>query len=126
MYLTYSEYTGMGGQLTQKAFDRFNARAQALISSATHGRVEDEKTVREGVRYAAFDVIEAMRMDAENGADTHEIASMSNDGASISYATTGENPATANRRRYLAIVRDYLLYETDREGTPLLYAGVDA
>lgn len=126
MYLTYSEYGSMGGKLDKVAFERYALRAQTLIGAATHGRIEKEYPVRACARYAAFDVIEAMVRDAENGADTHEITSMSNDGASISYAVSGDDPTVASRKRYMTIVRGYMLREVDAAGTPLLYAGVEA
>ena len=122
MYLTYSEYVGMGGTQPKSVFERFNTRAQALISRATHRRVETEQPVRPSVRYAAFDIVSAMISDADSGADTHEVASVSNDGVSVTYAVSGKGPSV----RYSRILRDYLSDEVDVNGTPLMYMGVDA
>jgi hypothetical protein len=123
-YLTFKEYTGMGGSITDAAaFNRCILRATATISRMTHNRVADETPVRPAVQYAAFDLVNAIYADGQNGAEGREIASMSNDGVSVSFVDGG--CATA-AQRHSAIVRSYLEHETDRNGTLLLYAGVDA
>ena len=123
-YLTYDEYKDMGGSITDAAvFDRCMARAAATITRMTHGRVLNETPVRPAVKYAAFDVVNTFHTDAHNGAEGREIASMSNDGVSVSFVSG--STATA-AQRHGSIVRQYIEWEVDMRGTPLLYVGVDA
>ena len=123
-YLTYDEYKDMGGSITDAAvFDRCMARAAATITRMTHDRVLNEYPVRPAVKYAAFDLVNTIHTDAQNGAEGREIASMSNDGVSVSFVSGGTATAA---QRHGSIVRQYLEWEVDVRGTPLLYVGVDA
>jgi hypothetical protein len=126
MYLTFNEYMDMGGKVAESDFNRFMVRANATISRMTHGRVLNESPVRTSVKYAAYELVNAMYADAQMGADGREIASMSNDGMSVSFAVGGQSGASSAAQRYAFIVRSYLEYEVDANGTMLLYAGVDA
>ena len=126
-YLTFYEYGRMGGTITDTlVFERYLARAEAIINRMTHGRILNESPVRSSVKNAAFDLVSVVYADALNGADGREIASMSNDGMSVTYVQGASNPAAAMAQRYSGIVRQYLDWEVDANGTPLLYAGVDA
>lgn len=126
MYLTYDQYEELGGQTPEEQYPIYAARADAIITRMTHGRIRNETPVRPCVQYAAFALVEAMYGDAQQGADGREIASVSNDGVSITYASGGLAGASAQAQRYASIVRASLEWETDANGTFLLYAGVDA
>jgi hypothetical protein len=120
-YLTHYEYKNMGGTITDAlVFERYMSRADAIITRMTHGRILSESPVRSAVKDAAFNLVSVIYADAQNGADGREIASMSNDGMNVSYVSI------TTAQRYSSIVRQYLEWETDKNGTPLLYAGVDA
>ena len=123
MYLDYAAYLMMDGSIEDEGiYQRYAARADSIIDRMTHGRIRDETPVRTCVQNAAFALISSMCAEAEDG---REAVSMSNDGVSVSYASSGN--ATLDRaRRYAAIVSDYLQFETMADGTALLYAGVDA
>ena len=126
-YLSFYEYKNMGGTITDVlVFERYLSRTSAIITRMTHGRVLNESPVRPAVKNAAFDLINVIHADTQNGADGREIASMTNDGMSVSYIPGASNAAAATAQRYGSIVRQYLDWETDANGTPLLYAGVDA
>ncbi len=123
MYLGHDAYLEMGGGIADaNVYARYAARADSIIDRMTHGRIRDETPVRPCVQYAAFALAESLRADAEDG---REATGMSNDGVSVSYASSG-NAAMDRARRHAAIVSEYLQYETTEDGTPLLYAGVDA
>ena len=127
MYLTHEDYLYMGGAIEDAAlFERYAARADALLNRMTHGRIASETPVRSCVQYAVLAMVDAMYADAQNGAEGREIASMTNDGVSVTYATGTGSGAAQAVRRYAGIARQYLEWETDANGTPLLYAGVDA
>lgn len=126
MYLTYKEYTGMGGGASESAFPRLEAKARAQLNRMTFGRIVGEEPVRENVKYCMFDLIGAMEADEGMGsiAAGREIASMSNDGVSVSFASSGSGSAKSGAARYAAIARSWLADETTACGLPLLYAGV--
>ena len=123
MYLTYIEYIDMGGCIDSAHFPRFEAKARRVIDIATMNRLVGESPVRDSVKHCMYDLVNAIRADESTaGASGREIASMSNDGVSVTYATgNGQRSAYT---RYSAIVREWLLGETDACGVPLLFAGV--
>lgn len=126
MYLDYDSYADMGGGASESAFSRFEAKARLQINRATFGRIENEKPVRESVKNCMYELIEAMSDGESAGrmATGREITSMSNDGMSVSFSSgSGARAASA---RYAAIIREWLSAEVDKNGTPLLYAGVIA
>lgn len=124
MYLTHEEYTAMGGSIDAALFPRFEAKARMYIDVLTHGRLCGETEARENVRFCMYDLITAMHADeSASGAPGREIASMSNDGVSVAYAS-GNGTGTASAR-YTGIVRTWLLNEAAACGIPLMYAGVD-
>ena len=42
MYLTYAEYTNMGGTLSETTFNDYEFRAEALINYATFNRLAND------------------------------------------------------------------------------------
>jgi hypothetical protein len=129
MYLEYSEFEDMGGTVNEDAFPRFEAKARTQIDRATHGRLAKETPVRNSVKYCVFELISAIAAGESVGgiASGRAVASMSNDGVSVSFAQAGDDAGTrSDSIRYFAIIRTWLDGETDANGTPLLYAGVDA
>jgi hypothetical protein len=126
MYLTYDEYKVMGGGMDESSFNRCITRTNAIITRMTHGRILNESPVRESVKCAAFELVNAIHADAQIGAVGREIASMSNDGVSVGFVTGSQSCAAASAHRHAAIVREYLEFERDANGTLLLYVGVDA
>ena len=131
-YLDQAEYLEMGGTITEDdelRYQRLESRASHAIDRATHGRIKGEKPVRNAVKFCVYEMIERYASDeASAGMSGREIASMSNDGVSVSYADSGgaSTPGTAPALRDAASIRAWLLDEVDGNGTPLLYAGVDA
>lgn len=125
MYLKYDEYVGMGGGAPESAYPRLEAKARAQLNRMTFGRVCGEEPVRENVKYCMFDLISTVEAEGGMGdmAAGREIASMSNDGVSISFVT-GSGGAKSAAARYAAIARSWLANETTACGIPLLYAGV--
>ncbi len=122
MYLTFDEYEEMEGSVNDASFPRYEHKARALIDLLTFGRLVNESPVRDAVKYACFDLIEAM-----HGAETFAggaglgVSSMSNDGVSVTFAG-----AVNASSRYSSIVKTWLAAETTACGVPLLYMGVDA
>lgn len=121
MYLSYDEYTGMGGEMNAALYPRLEAKARMLIDSAVHGRLGGETQVRETVKFCMFDLVRVLDADESSGSCGMEVTGMSNDGISVSYAAGGNL-----HTRCAKLIRAWLSGEIDANGTPLLYAGVDA
>ena len=118
-YLTYADYTGMGGTLTQTAFTNLEYEARKQIDKLTHERVVDESPVREAVKRLTFRVVEFLR--TSNEAMTSGVKSAGNGVASVTYFTPKEV-----RAQIAGFAADYLAGEVTDDGTLLMYAGVDA
>ena len=130
-YLDQAEYLEMGGTIPEDdelRYQRLESRASHAIDRATHGRIKGEKPVRNAVKFCVYEMIERYASDeAMAGMSGREIASMSNDGVSVSYVS-GANASggSASALRDIDSIRAWLMDEVDGNGTPLLYAGVDA
>ncbi|MGN0184769.1 MAG: hypothetical protein ACI4AL_06590 [Aristaeellaceae bacterium] len=125
MYLTYQEYAGKDGGVDAAAFARLAAKAEKLVDRATHGRLKGEEPVREAVKSCVFELIgELCREEAAREMDGgRELASMSNDGLSVSFAA--QSAAGGASPRQMQILRQWLGDELSRDGVNLLYAGTD-
>lgn len=128
MYLTNDEYINMGStlELEDEVFARLEMQARRAIDRATHWRVQNENPVRESVKYCMYDLISTIYADENlsNFSAGRDIASMSNDGVSISFASSGsESAAQSMQTRLNAIIRTWLTGETTASGIHLLYAG---
>ena len=130
-YLDQAEYLEMGGTITEDdelRYQRLESRASHAIDRATHGRIKGEKPVRNAVKFCVYEMIERYASDeAMAGMSGREIASMSNDGVSVSYVSAASaSGGSASALRDTESIRAWLMDEVDGNGTPLLYAGVDA
>lgn len=130
-YLDQAEYLEMGGTIPEDdelRYQRLESRASHAIDRATHGRIKGEKPVRNAVKFCVYEMIERYVSDeAMAGMSGREIASMSNDGVSVSYVSgASASGGSASVIRDTESIRAWLMDEVDGNGTPLLYAGVDA
>lgn len=121
-YLTYEEYSDMGGVLDLTAFNRNIDRACGVIDNETHNRVECMASVPNQVKALCRDLIEYL---ATNGnVNEKDVASWSESAGvvseSVSYVTKSKEEMQSDID---GIVFDYLASLTDDCGTPLLYRG---
>lgn len=120
MYLTYEEYTGMGGSMDAALFPRLELKARKRIDAMTFGRLMQEDPVRRCVQMCMYELIGAMQADeTDAGFSGREVSAASNDGVSVTYAAGSTSGA-----RYAGIIRAWLTGETDANGVHLLYCGV--
>lgn len=126
-YIGYYEYIALGGTLTQEEFARALPRAVAELERHTFGRLRKAEAVSAAVKRCLVEMIDVcaggmIQYDNPQGAP---IASASNDGVSVTYAT----PSLADwiskvyPRRVAEIIRVYLSEERGPDGLPLLYRG---
>lgn len=125
MYLTQSEYMAYGGETTDAAaYSRLEYGARKNVDRMTQKRVAAMAAVPEVVKRLMFELI---TIDAAAGITkgivTPALSSFSTDGYSESYQETGAQEYVTQAENSLII--DYLATETDDNGVPLLYLGVD-
>lgn len=120
-YLTYEEYTEIGGTLDLTAFMRNINRACSVIDWCTQNRLRAILAPSDAVKACVRDVCE---LYALNSAGEKQVTSRSQSAGGVSesesYATS---TAQEVNEAAVAIIYDYLAAEKDDNGTPLLYRG---
>jgi hypothetical protein len=120
-YLTYEEYTEIGGTLDLTAFKRNIDRACAFIDTSTQNRLQSVLEASTKVKSCVRDLVEHLASNATSGkVITSKSQSAGGVSESESYATKTTDEINAEM---LCIVYDYLATEKDDCGTPLMYRG---
>jgi hypothetical protein len=121
-YLSYTEYRNFGGKLDVADFTRQIFGAEKRVDMYTFGRLIREAEISAAVKACVRELLDYMQSTEKVGNGDTKIASVSNDGVSISYAA---EPSYADKaKREEDIVTLYLATEKDSKGVPLLYRGV--
>ena len=120
IYLTYDEYSAIGGICDLTAFNRNIDRACGIIDNATHNRIEYMAEVPQRAKVLCRDLVEYLVEN--NGVKIVTSKSQSAGGVSESesYATKTADDMYGDIQN---MIYDYLLNVTDDKGTPLLYRG---
>lgn len=120
-YLTYEDYSNIGGICDLTAFNRNIDRACGIIDNATHNRIEYMADVPQRAKALCRDLVEYLaRNDTTEIAVTSRSQSAGGVSESESYVTKTNVELQADIDNMIA---DYLMAETDDNGTPLLYRG---
>lgn len=119
-YLTYEEYTEIGGTLDLTAFNRNIDRACGVIDNATHNRIVCMKEVPQKVKPLCRDLLEYLVENNSTKIITSKSQSAGGVSESESYATKNADDMYGDIQNMIC---DYLLNVTDDKGTPLLYRG---
>jgi hypothetical protein len=120
-YLTYKEYSNMGGVLDLTAFNRNIDRACGVIDNATHNRIECMEEVPQKAKALCRDLVEYLaRYSTSDMVVSSRSQSAGGVSESESYVTKTDAELQADIGNMIA---DYLMAETDDNGTPLLYRG---
>ena len=120
-YLTYEEYTEIGGTLDLTAFERNIDRACGFIDLHTQSRLQSVLEVSHRAKACVRDLVEYLANNVSSGkAVTSKSQSAGGVSESESYATKTTDDINAEM---LCIVYDYLATEKDDCGTPLMYRG---
>ena len=121
IYLTYGEYSAMGGICDLTAFNRNIDRACGIIDNATHNRIEGMAEVPQRAKALCRDLVEYLaRYSTSNMVVSSRSQSAGGVSESESYVTKTDTELQADIDNMIA---DYLMAETDDNGTPLLYRG---
>ena len=120
-YLTYEEYTEIGGTLDSTAFNRNIDRACAIVDSHTQNRLQSVYEVSQRVKACVRDCVEYLSSNVSRETNiTSKSQSAGGVSESESYATKTADEMNAEM---LNIVYDYLATEKDDCGRPLMYRG---
>ena len=120
-YLTYEEYTEIGGTLDLTAFNRNIDRACGFVDLHTQNRLQSVLEASQRVKACVRDLVEYLSNNLSSG-KTVTSKSQSAGGVSESESYATKNTDEINREM-LNIVYDYLISEKDDCGTPLMYRG---
>lgn len=120
-YIEYQEYLGIGGICDATAFNRNIDRACGIIDNATHNRIECMAEVPQRVKALCRDLVEYLaRYSTSDMVVSSRSQSAGGVSESESYVTKTEVELQADIDNMIV---DYLMAETDDNGTPLLYRG---
>ena len=119
-YLTYEEYSNMGGVLDLTAFNRNIDRACAMIDNRTQSRLECFEEIPQIVKVVCADLVDYIATNTVEKAITSKSQSAGGVSESESYATKTADDVYGDIQN---MIYDYLMAETDDNGTPLLYRG---
>ena len=121
IYLTYEEYSNMGGICDLAAFNRNIDRACGAIDNATHNRIEYMADVPQRAKVLCRDLVEYLaRYSTSDMVVSSRSQSAGGVSESESYATKTADDVYGDIQN---MIYDYLLNVTDNNGTPLLYRG---
>ena len=120
IYLTYEQYTEIGGVLEMTAFERYIDRVCGIIDNATFGRLEKMTEIPRQVRACCRELVEYMAKNVEQG----NVSSQSQSAGGVSESVTYTNKTTEDVENECAnIIFDFLGNVKTDNGTPLLYRG---
>lgn len=131
MYLTYEEYTNMGGTLDESTFNNFEFEAECFINWITFNRLRNEESYSDEVKRCVYDLISLISLKRSTMSGTNDmntdgsIAQMQNDGVSVTYNTMSAvelfDKASVEARH---IVVRYLNGVKNSQGKLLTYRGL--
>ena len=117
-YLTFENYKDLGGTLDETAFKRNLTRASGVIDNFTFNRIEKMKEIPLRAKELCRELVEYFADNLSSVFLSSHTQSAGGVSESESYASFEEQAAKVQ-----CLVTDYLLNETDDNGTPLLYSG---
>lgn len=137
MYLTYEEYTDMGGTLSESDFDFVAYEAESYIDWYTFNRLKKYETIPQEVKDCEFHIIRLVQAklnnmgistntDGEGSQDTfQQIMSQSNDGVSVSYnALSARDALQSISKEIEETIKRSLAMTMNELGQKLLYRGL--
>lgn len=138
-YLTYEEYSGMGGTLDETLFNSLAIDAQGYIDKHTFQRLWKEKwrteDVMERVKICMYQLIKLLGVKASvitpdvsstGGINTNaQLMSQANDGVSATYAVlSGNSLYEKSKQEIEECINRYLDGVADNLGRKILYRGL--
>lgn len=112
-YLTYDEYTELGGGIPEVSFKNIEYKAEIIIDEQTFGRFKKIEEYPNELKMCVYDIVTAI-----NNADG-TIISESDGDYSVTYATANDLKKTQK-----GIIKQWLS-NVKVNGVPVLYCGAD-
>jgi len=133
-YLTYAEYTTMGGTVSEASFDDLEFESEALVNWYTFNRLKQDTQFPEELKRLMKYLVDTAYQKAQisnpsstlnSGTSGTAVVSQSNDGVSVSYnvLSASEMLKSVSSESDIAIKR-YLQGVTNEAGKKLLYRGL--
>lgn len=118
-YLTYQEYTNMGGTLSESDFTRYEFRAEKLIDEETYKRISQLSSIPDEVKNLTFELVTlGQKSDITNDTVSSEQVG--------SWHRTFKGASQASYTKAIkSLIRTYLTGIFLENGVPLLYRGID-
>ena len=121
IYLTYDEYTRLGGTVDLTAFNRNIARASGMIDNATFCRIEKMSKVPENAKHLCRDLIEYL---VRNNATDLTVTSRSQSAGAVSESESyAVKTVEETQEEITRMIYDYLGGCFTDDGVLLLYRG---
>lgn len=124
-YLTYDEYRRMGGELEETDFSTKEQEAEMEINFLTDRRLVLDTAIPQEVKNLVFNLIDLISQKADyESTDSGTVASVSNDGVSVSYnKQTAQEFLDGYEDNLKKMIVKYLYGLTNQAGEPLIYRG---
>ena len=134
-YLTYDEYTEMGGTLDETLFDNLRLDAQGYIDWHTFNRLWNETEIPERVKICMYQLIALLNVtnntlmpdvQSTHGINVNaQITNQSNDGVSSTYAVFSAELLYEKAKKEIdSCISRYLMGVMNSAGRKLLYRGL--
>jgi len=134
-YLTYDEYTEMGGTLDETLFDNLRLDAQGYIDWHTFNRLWNETEIPERVKICMYQLIALLNVtnntlmpdvQSTHGINVNaQITNQSNDGVSSTYAVFSAEMLYEKAKKEIdSCISRYLMGVMNSAGRKLLYRGL--
>ena len=135
-YITYDQYTDLGGTLDESTFNDLEYDARAFVDWVTFSRLQNDTVIPEAVVLCMYKLINLLqaKMAASTSPDmsgsgaggvTAGIASQANDGVSISYnVLSADKVITRTDEEMWKCANRYLQGVKNQLGRKLLYRGI--
>ena len=120
-YLTYEEYTNLGGTLDLTAFNRNITRAFGIVENATYGRIRSLYGVPKEVKALCRDLTEFL---AANEGTAKTVQSFSQNAGGVSESVSFANATEADITSHVdSMIYDYLHSVRTKNGISVIYKG---
>ena len=121
-YLTYPEYTKIGGLLDETAFERNIIRVCAIIDNATYSRIKNMQEIPIEAKGLCRDLVEYVVTNAS--VTEKSVSSWSETTGPVSESISYVQKSKEDMQKDIEdLVWQYLASVKDDNGTPLLYRG---
>lgn len=124
-YLTYSEYTSLGGTLDLMPFNLLEFEARKEIDKYTFGRLIDLEEQVEEVKLCIYNLINTLQGYDVDKTRNKAISSENTDGYSVSYGNATTDSTNAKENEIKGVIKTYLSECKLEDNTPYLYRGVE-